>query len=80
MYCRLIELEPLIECVNFECSWDGLCWVLLVFQGRRGALLFLFALLGSLVGTGGCGMDCFGCVLGLFGVSSAHWRLSFWAD
>ena len=48
--------------------------------GARGALLFLFALLGPLAGTGGCGMDCFGCVLGLFEVSNAHWRLSFWAD
>ena len=27
-----------------------------------------------------CGMDCFGCVLGLFGVSPAHWCLSFWVD
>ena len=48
--------------------------------GLRDALLFLFALLGSLVGTGGCGMDCSGCVLGLFGVSPAHWCLSFRAD
>ena len=48
--------------------------------GLRSAVLFLFPLLGSLVGTGGCGMDCFGCMLGIFGVSPAHWCLSFWAD
>ena len=49
-------------------------------QGLRGALLFLFALLGSLVGIRGCGMDCFGCVLGLVGVPPAHWCLGLWAN
>ena len=30
-------------------------------------------------GTGGSGMDCFGCAWRLAGVSPAHWRLSLWA-
>ena len=31
------------------------------------------------MGTGGCAMDCFGCVWGLVGVSLAHWCQNLWA-
>ena len=27
----------------------------------------------------GCGTDCFGCAIGLVGVSPAHWCMSLWA-
>ena len=51
-------------------------------QGAEGCTLVPVCVIGSLVGAGGCGMDCFGCILGLFGVSPAHGHgcLSFWAD
>ena len=74
--CRWLLQRP---GVDLECSWDGLCWVLLVSQGLKGAFFVPVCITWLPWGTGDCGMDCFGCALGLVGVSSAHWCLSLWA-
>ena len=66
--------------IYLECSWDGLCWVLLVSQGDEDAFfLLLFALLGSFGAPGGFGMGCLGCVRVFVGVSPAHRCLCLWA-
>ena len=73
--------------VYFECSWDGVCCVLLVFQGSGGAFfLLLFALLGSLGVLERFGMGCLdymGYLMGfslrtsvcVFGLSNVFWKL-----
>ena len=55
--------------VDFECSWDGLCWVLLVSQGMRGAFFVPVCITWLPWGTGGFSRDCFCCARGFVGVS-----------
>ena len=74
--CRWLLQRP---GVDFECSWNGLCWVLLVSQGLRGAFFVLVCVTGSLGVLGDPAWTVLVVHGDLLGFPPVHWCLSLWA-